>query len=128
MYMRGCDEGERGCGKGESDFLQGANGMTHRAMIMDGEQVLAEDLPVDIDLERGPAGEVVGFWGVAEVPRDWPVDRTGPWRLVLADGREGEIVASRSCGAELGGAVVMFDGLGELRRRDPALGFAQNGR
>lgn len=69
---------------------------------------------VEVELDEDQSTQDTGWGGWFEAPGDWPEDMAGPFRLCLFDGRVGEFVTTRACGAELGGSVVQFRGTSEL--------------
>ena len=89
--------------------------MTFVGAISKGGRVLADSVAVEVEESIAPGG----WSGFFEVRGDWPSEHDGgpePYSLHLLDGRMGEFIPARQVGEELGGAVIMFRGVGALRK------------
>lgn len=87
--------------------------MTFSGAIFKDGRTVAESVPVEVEENFG------GWSGVFEANHDWPAEHEAgetPYTLHLLDGRMGEFIPARQVGDDLGGAVVMFRGVGALQK------------
>jgi hypothetical protein len=64
-----------------------------RATLKEGTQILFENLNINLAVRKSPSG-LKEWYGSFELPGGGHIDPGGPYRLILEDGRSGNILIS----------------------------------